>query len=248
MMNITITGDNGGCARLGNQIIRNLAVSIIAEKHNLKVDYFNNELIKKFGINLFSGENQYDNTILLTTENYFSIYFAESLQCNLYPNGCYFQTIQITNMIYNYLRSKKMMSNIINNNQFKERYNANNDLYVHIRLTDVAFLNPGIQYYLKTIENIQFDKLYISTDDITHEFIGEIFNHYPLAIILNFDELTTIQFASTCKNIILSHGTFSAVIGYLAFFSTVNYPEYMYDKMWHGDIFSIDGWIKHTLS
>ena len=31
------TGNNG---RLGNQIIRNLAVSLIAEKYNLQVDYF----------------------------------------------------------------------------------------------------------------------------------------------------------------------------------------------------------------
>ena len=40
----TTTGNNG---RLGNQIIRNLAVSLIAEKYNLKVDYYNKELITK---------------------------------------------------------------------------------------------------------------------------------------------------------------------------------------------------------
>ena len=36
------TGYNG---RLGNQIIRNLAVSLIAEKHNLKVDYYNKSFL-----------------------------------------------------------------------------------------------------------------------------------------------------------------------------------------------------------
>ena len=44
----TTTSYNG---RLGNQIIRNLAVSLIAEKHNLYVNYSNNVLIKQLGIN-----------------------------------------------------------------------------------------------------------------------------------------------------------------------------------------------------
>ena len=67
---------------------------------------------------------------------------------------------------------------------------------------------------------------------------------YPKAIIIDYDEIKTIQFASTCKNIILSHGSFSAVIGYLSFFSNVNYPEYEKDKMWYGDMFSINKWNK----
>ena len=48
--------------RLGNQIIRNLAVSLIAEKHNLCVNYCNNQLISELGIYLFSGANNFNNT------------------------------------------------------------------------------------------------------------------------------------------------------------------------------------------
>ena len=40
---MTLTTANG---RLGNQIIRNLAVSLLAKKHNLRVNYVNNDLIK----------------------------------------------------------------------------------------------------------------------------------------------------------------------------------------------------------
>ena len=36
--------------RLGNIIIRNLAVSLIAQKHNLFVDYAANNLIEQLGI------------------------------------------------------------------------------------------------------------------------------------------------------------------------------------------------------
>ena len=67
---------------------------------------------------------------------------------------------------------------------------------------------------------------------------------YPNIKLIQCDELKTIQFASTCKNIILSHGSFSAVIGYLSFFSTVYYPEYELNKIWYGDMFSIKNWIK----
>ena len=39
------------------------------------------------------------------------------------------------------------------------------------------------------------------------------------------DPVKTIQFGSTCKHIVLSHGSFSAMIGYLGFFSQVYYPN-----------------------
>lgn len=51
---MTHTGSNG---RLGNQIIRNLAVSLIAEKHDLHVNYYNDRLIRELGIELFCGRN-----------------------------------------------------------------------------------------------------------------------------------------------------------------------------------------------
>jgi hypothetical protein len=62
------------------------------------------------------------------------------------------------------------------------------------------------------------------------------------------DEITTFKFASTCKHIILSHGSFSALIGYLSFFSNIYYPEYEANKIWFGDMFSIDNWIKLSIN
>lgn len=232
--------------RLGNQIIRNLAVSLIAEKYDLRVDYCNEPLISRLGIQLFSGSKSFSRSIRLTDDNYFSIYNGENLNVNLNPNDAYFQTISITNMLYSYLHSAQIKANIINSNPFNARYNANNDLYIHIRLTDATKWNPGINYYMNAIKTIQFDNIYISTDDKSHNIIKEIIKTYPTAILLECDEITTFQFASTCKNIILSHGSFSALIGYLSFFSTVNYPEYDLNNMWHGDMFSINGWIKHS--
>ena len=240
IMNITTTENNG---RLGNQIIRNLAVSLIAEKYDLKVNYCNKDIIEKLGIELFTGNNVYNTTEILNDSNYFSIYNCENLNYNLNPNNNFFQTNEITNFLYLYLNNIK--SNIIEKNDFKSRYNENNDLFIHVRLTDVSHLNPGIYYYTKTIElmNLNFDNIYISTDDESHSIIKTLLQ-YPKSTLIKYDEINTIHFASTCKNIILSHGSFSAIIGYLSFFSNVYYPEYEENKIWYGDIFSINSWIK----
>jgi len=40
------------------------------------------------------------------------------------------------------------------------------------------------------------------------------------------------------------HGSFSAIIGYLSFFSQIYYPEFKENKIWCGDIFSIPNWNK----
>lgn len=234
------TGNNG---RLGNQIIRNLAVSLLAEKHNLKVNYHNEHLIKQLGIELFSGINSHDHIQSLTDDNYFAVYNGE-LNCNLNPNKNYFQTKEIINFLHNHLNQDKIRTKIVDNNPFKDRYANNNDLFVHVRLTDVAHFNPGMKYYVNAIKNVKFDNLYISTDDKTHHIITQICKLYPCAKLIRSDEITTIQFASTCKHIILSHGSFSAVIGYLSFFSNVYYPEYELNKMWYGDMFSIENWTK----
>jgi hypothetical protein len=236
------TASNG---RLGNQIIRNLAVSFIAEKFNLRVNYANFDLINSLGIQLFCGENKYTDSIPLTDNNFFSIYNGDILTCNLNPNCDFFQTKEITNFIYKYLHTENIKAQIIKKNPFKSRYNNNNDLFIHIRLTDVAHNNPGSYYYLNTINTIQFDNLYLSTDDPNHTIIHEIKKHFPAVSIINYDEIATIQFASTNKHILLSHGSFSAIVGYLSFFSTVHYPEYEPGKIWYGDMFSIDGWIQH---
>ena len=240
---MTTTNHNG---RLGNQIIRNLAVSLIAEKYDLHVNYYNEPLIRKLGIKLFSGSKSFSDTIPLTDDNYFSIYNGGNLNDNLNPNDNFFQTAPITNLLHAYLHSDKIKANIIESNPFHDRYNANNDLYIHIRLADVKRYSPGINYYMKTIKTIHFDNIYISTDEPSHNIIKEIMKAYPTAKILECDEITTFQYASTCKNIILSHGSFSAIIGYLSFFSTINYPEYEPNKIWYGDMFSINGWIKHS--
>jgi hypothetical protein len=242
---MTTTTDTNG--RLGNQIIRNLAVSFIAKKHNLNVKYSNYYLISsQLGIDLFIGTQIYSDIKELNDYNYFDIYNTDIITYNLNPNNCFFQTKEINNMIYDYLHSDIIKSNIIKKNKFKERYNNNNDLFIHIRLGDIAHFNPGIEYYLKSIKFVKefknFNDIYIASDTFTHNIIKKIIEKYPNANLIDYNEIDTIQFGSTCKNIILSHGSFSAIIGNLSFYSNVYYPKIEKDKRWYGDMFSIQSW------
>jgi len=238
-MQTTITYCNG---RLCNQIIRNLAVSLIAKKHNLKVDYSSCDLIAQLGIDLFSGNYTNNNIVKLTDDNYFSILNGDDLNCALDPNSNYFQTKEITIFLHEYLHAEYVKSKIIEKNPFKCRYNENNDLFIHVRLTDAADWNPGVNYYLNAIKSIHFDNLHIATDEKHNPIITTLLETYPSAKLVDEDEIRTIQFGSTCRHVILSHGSFSAVIGYLSFFSNIYYPEY--GHIWYGDMFSIENWTK----
>jgi hypothetical protein len=96
------------------------------------------------------------------------------------------------------------------------------------------------------IFNINENIVKILNHEKDHSIIVTLLKLYPSATLLNYDEINTIQFASTCKHIILSNGSFSAIIGYFSFFSTIYYPEIQ--REWHGDIFSISDWIKVKLN
>ena len=233
------TPSNG---RLCNQIFRNLCVNFLAKKHNLYVGYSSYNLIKSLGIDLYIGENKYTHIENLTDDNFFNILEKDNIDYNIDPNNNYFQTKDISYFLYNYLHSENIKENIMNMNVFNKRYNNNNDIFIHIRLTDASDFNSGVEYYLNLIKQIKNTEsnIYIASDDINHQIIKDIVCIYPNSVVLNYNEIKTIQFGSTCKNIILSQGSFSCIIGYLGFFSTIYYPKYK--KMWHGDIFSIEGW------
>lgn len=242
--------------RLGNQIIINIAVSLIAEKFNLHVDYSSQDLIiNSLGIKLFVGLNKYSETVMLTDDNYIETLAQADLKKNVNSNNNYFQTMDISKLINAYLKCDSVRHNIIRTNiKWNSRYKNNNDIFIHVRLTDVAHYNPGALYYLNAIRMIEtslsggggVDMIYISTDDSKHSIITEIMSKYSAKCKLIDDntEVNSIQFGSTCKYVILSHGTFSVVIGYLSFYSTVIYPEYIQGKIWFGDMFTGHGWIQ----
>ena len=229
--------------RLGNKLFQNMVFHFIAEKYNFKVDYLQNSSFKELGINLFQGTRGFKksmNQFFLTDDNFFSYIVSPTMLDNSYfsfTEWVYAQTKEFATHIRTYLCTEEQRKNIIDCNPYKDRYENNNDVCLHVRLGDVPNFNPGYDYYDKVLEQIKFENGYICSDSINHPICKRLIQKYNLVVIQE-SEVKTIQFASTCKNIVLSKGTFSWMIGLLGFYSTVYFPKLT--TVWHGDIYFND--------
>ena len=234
--------------RLCNCIIRNVGFSLIAKQHNLHVSYaMYKEITQELGILLFIGTQKYKR-LRRTDVNHRNYKELLTLTPPInYNLSCrdWLQTQSITDLIYKDLRGDTQKSSIMKCNPFKDRYNTNDDLFIHIRLGDVEIFNPGIEYYVKCIQQITFTNLYISTDTPEHSIIVQLQSKYPNLNLIKKSPIQSIQFGSTCKYIVLSGGTFSAVIGYLGFFTKEIYYSKYGCKGWTPEgIFTNKSWIE----
>lgn len=228
--------------RLCNQIGQNICKSMIAKKHDLKVTYANHDTMQEMGIQLYSGSGDYPDTVIVKEYNFLHyLRLSEALCKNINTDHGDFQFRGSSTHIFNYLQEEGHTSQIKHMNPYKERYNTNNDCFISMRFTDTAIQNLAIEYYFKALQNIQFDHLYIYSDEPSHPFVAGICNIYPNTTVLHdYDEKRIIQFGSTNKHVILSHDILSAMIGYVSYHSTVYYPKY--ERMCFGDKFFIPGW------
>ena len=217
--------------RFGNQCFNHYATSILAEKFNLCMNYKQKNCVEELGLNLFNGINNYHPVdTQITDNNYLEYYNKESMETNFYCWD-YCQSTKIALIIHDYL--KKNSNIIISNNKYKEKYNNNNDCFIHIRLGDVSKWNPGLIYYDNILSKLNVNKIFISSDSPDDQIIKNILEKYKNSELYKKNEVDTILFASTNKYIILSNGTFSAIIGYLSFFSTVYYVRQTEKTCWN---------------
>jgi hypothetical protein len=237
-----INNSNNHRGRLGNIFFVNMFLHFISTKFNIKCNYKYKSLFKKLGIFFNKGKLIYDTNILVTEENYINILLHNKEACNIIiNNNVWFQSRKFVIMLHRYFKKENIKRNIIKHNKFKERINNNNDLFIHVRLGDVLNRVKNIEiYYEKTISSIKFNKGYISSDSIDNDICKRMIKKYNL-IVIDYDEIDTIMFASTCKNIILSGGTFSWLIGFLGFYSKHIYYPSIKDT-WYGDIFCLKKW------
>ena len=239
--------------RFGNHFIRNILMHILAEKYDLVAEYSYLAKIGVLGIPLYSGSQIFSQNRIVDSDAKMERLLQEIdslgsgfiLQTNLIMEGeIYCQTREMTNRIYNFLRSERIRDGIIQANPFRHNYKNNNDIFVHIRLGDVADKNPGFAYYEKVFKSLEtkgYGRIFLSSDSPFHPICQKIFKGFRNTSFVQFDEIQTIQYASTCKYVVLSHGSFSAIIGYLSFFSEIYYPAYDDAKRWYGDMFSVPG-------
>ncbi len=234
----TYSQTNAKNGRLGNQIIRNIALSILAQKYDLYVQYSNySKINNQLGIPLFVGKNKYKKTKVIKNKDFILMYrnTNNKINSNLDFMKDYFQNTEITNLVMKYIHNNKHL--VMEKNPYKHRYNNNNDIFLHIRLTDAkTLISYNLEYYIDAIKQIESKKIIIATDNFNDTWIKQIHkklkSKYQIKYLEQENEIQTIQFASTCKHIVLSHGTFSANIGYMAFFAkNIFIPNF--NTKWH---------------
>ena len=241
---LTITNNtNIHNGRFGNLFFINMAMHFIAVKYNLKCRYKYFANFQKLGIELYVGENEYKENKEINDKNFLDlIKSTDYTKTNIIINKqSSFQTSEFVIFLKLYFNIYHNKLKIINSNIFKDRYEKNNDLFIHVRLGDIKKnVNNIKNYYEKILEKINFDNGYISSDSIHHRICKEMIRKYNLHVI-DKNEIETIMFGSTCKTIVLSGGTFSWLIGFFAFFSKkIYYPNIQ--NRWYGDIFEFLNW------
>jgi hypothetical protein len=239
-----INNTNDHRARFGNLFLLNMCLHLFSIKFNLKSSYKYEKQFNQLGINFFKGNNIYNRNLLLTDYN-----FENLLESNVSPqnviinNDVWFHTRRFCEIIKKYFTEKKIFQSIMQKNYHKSRYDNNNDIFIHVRLGDVTEKTSHLLgYYEKVINTLNFNQGYISSDNINHYICKQLILKHKL-IVINASEVETVMFASTCRNIILSGGTFSWLIGFLAVKTDkIFYPSLT--EKWFGDIFCFKNWVK----
>ena len=167
----------------------------------------------ELGIELYVGNKTYDTSLLVTEKNFLSLLLNNDIIIKpsniIIHNDIWFQKKEYCLYLQEYFNNTIYKNKIILNNIFKERYNNNNDLFIHFRLGDVESNTTKLfEHYDDLLNNIRFENGYISSDSINSKYCEYFIKKYNLSII-NYDEIKTIMFGSTCNNIVLSGGTFS---------------------------------------
>jgi hypothetical protein len=247
---LAINSTENGPGRLCNRFFRNMMAHILAEKNGLAMKYHDYDKMKALGLDLYTNGVAKDYGIppLIIRDDNFMQYILneEPLTTNIQIDreSTYCQTRDFALYMRKYFIKNKWFDTVLNRNKYKDRYKQNQDIYVHVRLGDVSVNTPGFHYYdkclSKIIEHIEGDyNAFISSDSIHHPICQQLIKKYGLKVI-SINEVDTILFASTCKYLILSNGTFSWLIGFLGVFSQVFYPKIY--QPWHGDVFVFPHW------
>lgn len=215
--------------RLGNAILLDVCTSILSKKHDLKVINYNNYLNFPFIINLYQGKIIKNNYIVLNESNYEEIFSNDNLDCGILVDVLY----QNKKFLTTYQQQIKEHFIFLDNDPVKD------EVFLHVRLGDVAYLNPGFDYYDNCLKKINFKKGYISSDSPNHEIVQKLILKYNLVLIEMSPE-NILNFARKFENLILSNGTFSWWIGFLSCAKNIFYP--IMEKKWHGNIYAFENW------
>lgn len=221
--------------RLANHLIIYLMSQYIAEKYNLISQEFPFErydIRNDFEVNYFCGTVTHSKKIYVSDDNIIDFLNLSKIDGSVFTEKeSYFQSEKIfsnediTNRYLHFLKPIKID-------------NIDHDLFIHVRLGDVTNIHSlPYDYYEKQIEKIKFNRGAISSDSPNHEIVRNLSKKFNLEVFNNTPEYT-IRYASQCKNLVLSAGSFSFMIGFFA----KNSKKYFIDNKTMLDKFGIKPW------
>lgn len=247
--------DCRGPGRFGNKFFRNMLGLFLSEKYGVECCFDNPIEFKKLGVSLNHKDldDSNERCAVITDETLLRFLTGNMLdKTRLYKISGWCQTIEFSRHLYSYFTNieNEICKDIMRKNKFKERYNKNNDLLIHVRYGDIGehgrITNkryvPDINYYAYALRRVKYDTAYICSDTIYTKTCRVLIKKFKLKPLL-LDPIDTIMFGSTCNNIILSCGTFSYLIGLFGFHSDkILYCNPAGLDEWHGDIFRGTKW------
>jgi hypothetical protein len=237
-----------GAGRLANRFFGNMIYSLLSEKYKLKAVYPREDELQQMGFTFYKQDiedlSHRDICVELSNDNVVDYikgdHPVDRIQFSGVKHNTYYQTREICYLFKEVFSDPAKRAALREKNPFRERYGTNCDVFVHVRLGDVAEHCPGLAYYTNALDGIDFKQGYISSDSPMHPLVQELMAKYNLRFVA-LSPHRTIQFANTCKHLILSNGTFSWMMGFFAFdASTIQYPKVKVP--WHGDIFVFPEW------
>lgn len=102
-----------------------------------------------------------------------------------------------------------------------------------------------VEYYYDALDSINFDKGYITSDSLDHEFCKLLIEKYDLTPV-HLEPSDTIAYCKNFNKLVLSEGGFSWAIGFLSRTNDIicsGRHSGGRDFIWHGDIY-FDRWKK----
>lgn len=217
--------------RLANQLLIYLMGQYFAERNNLRFDenFDSFEMNKNFIMNKSSGNLTYDSTIEINDINV-KDYLEAHIQKNIYLTGQF----QMPVIFQNDYVIQKYKSYII-----PKKVEVDHDLFIHVRLGDIQNTHGlPFSYYDQQISRTNFKRGIVSSDSLDHPIVKKLMEKYNLDVLDGSPEFT-IRYGSYCKNIVLSYGSFSLLIGLLSNDSNVYFIN---DEKMKG-CFNISPWM-----
>ena len=117
-----------------------------------------------------------------------------------------------------------------------------NSVLIHYRIGDLKNTRMvlPIEYYQEALELSKFQKGFITSDSLNHDFCRKLISEYKLTPI-EMEPSETINYCKDFNNLILSEGSFSWSIGFLSRAKNIICSSRF--NLWHTDIF-FDKWKK----